>query len=52
MGFSNNTAEVLALYFIIFSCYKPKLFFFNENGLMFRGVMPECVFVLLGHWNS
>lgn len=43
--------EVLALYFIIFfSCNKPK-FLFNENTLEFRGVMPECIFVLLGPWN-
>lgn len=49
MGFSNNTTEVLALYFInlITNQY---ITLFNENGLMFRGVMPECIFVLLGPW--
>lgn len=24
---------------------------FNESSLGFRGVMPECIFVLLGPWN-
>lgn len=50
MGFSNNTTEVLALYFIFF-LLQMKTILFNENGLMFRGVMPECIFVLLGPWN-
>lgn len=51
MGFSNNTTEVLALYFIFFFLQQMKTILFNENGLMFRGVMPECIFVLLGPWN-
>lgn len=44
--------EVLALYFIMFFLVtnKSKLLF-NENSLEFRGVMPECIFVLLGPWN-
>lgn len=33
------------------SLLQTKIILFNENGLRFRGVMPECIFVLLGLWN-
>lgn len=42
-------SQVLALYFIVFSYYKQKLFLI-DSGHKFRGVMPECIFVLLGPW--
>lgn len=40
--------EVLALYFIILFQSTKILF---ESNSKFRGVVPECIFVLLGPWN-
>lgn len=52
MGSSNTIyTKVLALYFIILLQPKILFFFFFKWKPNFRGVMPECIIVLLGPWS-
>lgn len=54
MGFSNNAVyrgACIVFHNVFFLVTNKSKLLFNENSLEFRGVMPECIFVLLGPWN-
>lgn len=51
MGFSNNSIYRGARIVFHSLFLQQTKIIFNENGRKFRGVMPECIFVLLGPWN-